>query len=180
MEVLQDGLKYVDASTDQRIIRGLNGMGQGLMYIFRNYGNSLPEVAEPRSGLQRQVDIYRRLLFESLHYRLELGMYSYSALLILQDMFRRTGNQEISKVLREVRKPSSPHNVLHSNLDDYLLLGYAYDDLLDNSPLRGNIPAYHLTTSSSLVEDMYWHTRGKLIDAIRFFSEDGATELDKL
>ncbi len=159
---------------------GLNGFVCGLKYVFSNYAGLTPKFTYQDSDLDRRICRYRNNLYRSAHYRSEIGLYTHTAVLSLLDYEKISPSSAAREVVGEAWRPYSLVNTLLSRLDDWLLLAYAYDDLLDNSPLRGSSVAWHLVTSPAEVHDMYWHSRAKLVEASQNISGQAASEVSGL
>lgn len=119
--------------------------------LISNYNCSLPET---NSYVERKLRDFRTYFHSSFHYRTEIQMYRTSLKLLIRDMARRQSTSDIP-----------PEQIINA-LMDCLMVGYAMDDLVDHSPVRGDLPAYHIITDKETVVEIYEFAKLKLYQVL--------------
>lgn len=151
-------LKQRGAEISDLFSQRFSGIVQASIFIIR----FLAESRTKSSFGPEVISEYKEHMYRSKHYALEFEMYSNTVKLFLKDL------KKIGYIVKtdDLLDSESRLSRLLQAVEDCLLAGYAYDDLIDNSPLRGSGVAYHLLKSKELVIDLYDEAKQKLISLL--------------
>ena len=153
-------------------IRGLNGIVHGAIFLKDTYLSAPSLSHSETSEMENALNEYKTYLYRSPHYKVELGHYERTIQLYRGD-YARLNHTDAKKG----RSIPTEFSGLLSALNNYLLTIYAFDDLTDNSPYRGEQIAYHLIKPPQHIRDMYSFAKSALVEHMSQFSESAALEL---